>query len=75
MVAIDESEYSHYALEWTLENLRETIADSKIVIFTAQPVADYTYLNASTLGAARISPNFNFNFPFLVFDLLLGFHD
>ncbi|KAL8470675.1 hypothetical protein ACS0TY_033298 [Phlomoides rotata] len=60
MVAIDESEFSHYALEWTLENLRETIEDSKLVVFTAQPLADYIYLYASTLGATRMSPNFNF---------------
>ncbi|KAL8472660.1 hypothetical protein ACS0TY_029756 [Phlomoides rotata] len=60
MVAIDESEFSHNALEWTLENLRETIEDSKLVVFTAQPVADYSYLYASTLGATRMSPNFNF---------------
>ncbi|KAK6134128.1 hypothetical protein DH2020_032128 [Rehmannia glutinosa] len=41
MVAIDESDCSHYALEWTLQNLRETLENSKLVIFTAQPVADY----------------------------------
>lgn len=55
MVAIDESEFSHYALEWTLENLRETIQDSKLVIFTAQPVTDLGYLFASSFGATRMS--------------------
>ncbi|KAL8463227.1 hypothetical protein ACS0TY_033258 [Phlomoides rotata] len=54
MVAIDESEFSHYALEWALENLRETIEDSKLVVFTAQPLADYSYLSASTLGATPV---------------------
>ncbi|GFP85360.1 universal stress protein a-like protein [Phtheirospermum japonicum] len=52
MVAIDESEYSHHALEWALENLRETLENSKLVIFTAQPVADFGYLYASSFGAA-----------------------
>ncbi|KAK4430224.1 Universal stress protein [Sesamum alatum] len=54
MVAIDESECSHYALEWTLKNLRETAENSKLFIFTAQPVADLTYLYASSYGATPI---------------------
>ncbi|KAK6157679.1 hypothetical protein DH2020_011927 [Rehmannia glutinosa] len=54
MVAIDESDCSHYALEWTLQNLRETLQNSKLVIFTAQPVADYGYLYASSFGAAPV---------------------
>ncbi|XP_061990018.1 universal stress protein A-like protein isoform X2 [Rosa rugosa] len=37
MVAIDESELSHYALEWTLENLGNTIHNSELLVFTAQP--------------------------------------
>ncbi|KAI3467077.1 hypothetical protein Pfo_023740 [Paulownia fortunei] len=52
MVAIDGSEFSLYALEWTLENLRETLENSKLVIFTAQPVADLGYLYAASFGAA-----------------------
>lgn len=39
MVAIDESELSHYALEWTLENLGNTIHNSELIVFTAQPTA------------------------------------
>ncbi|CAL1392561.1 unnamed protein product [Linum trigynum] len=50
MVAIDESEFSHYALEWTLTNLGDTISSSGLLLFTAQPLADFTYLHASTLG-------------------------
>jgi predicted trehalose synthase len=53
MVAIDESENSHYALEWALDKLRETIADSDVIIFTAQPNSDLGYLYASTFGTAR----------------------
>ncbi|KAE8686902.1 putative acyl-CoA thioesterase [Hibiscus syriacus] len=49
MVAIDESECSHYALHWALDNLRETISDSQLFIFNAQPLP--TYLSASTYGA------------------------
>lgn len=59
MVAIDESEFSHYALEWTLQNLRETLEDSKLLIFTAQSVSDLGYLYASSYGAARMSPYFS----------------
>lgn len=52
MVAIDESENSHNALEWALDKLRETIADSDVIIFTAQPNSDLGYLYASTFGTA-----------------------
>ncbi|KAL6190330.1 hypothetical protein ACLB2K_036728 [Fragaria x ananassa] len=38
MVAIDESELSRYALEWTLENLGNTIHNSELLVFTAQPI-------------------------------------
>ncbi|KAG7941788.1 hypothetical protein I3843_16G064400 [Carya illinoinensis] len=37
MVAIDESEYSHYALIWVLDNLKESITKSPLVIFMTQP--------------------------------------
>ncbi|KAL9664633.1 hypothetical protein QQ045_020038 [Rhodiola kirilowii] len=49
MVAIDESEYSHYALRWALQNL-ESIKDAKVYILTVLPVADIGYIYASTLG-------------------------
>ncbi|CAN1826434.1 hypothetical protein LINPERHAP1_LOCUS31544 [Linum perenne] len=54
MVAIDESEFSHYALEWALSNLGDTISKSSapLLLFTAQPFSDFAYLNASTFGAA-----------------------
>lgn len=54
MVAIDESEYSHYALQWTLDTLGETISNSGLIIFTAQP-SDFIHVYASTFGAARTS--------------------
>ncbi|CAK7326601.1 unnamed protein product [Dovyalis caffra] len=54
MVAIEESESSHYALEWTLDKLRESIADSTVIIFTAQPNSDIGYIYASTLGTAPV---------------------
>ncbi|KAK9074513.1 hypothetical protein SSX86_007111 [Deinandra increscens subsp. villosa] len=51
MVAIDESEYSRYALEWALQNLHESIANKELVVFTVQPISDYGYLHASSYGA------------------------
>uniref|UniRef100_A0A2P2JEW2 UspA domain-containing protein n=1 Tax=Rhizophora mucronata TaxID=61149 RepID=A0A2P2JEW2_RHIMU len=53
MVAIDGSECSHYALTWALENLKETISTSGLLVFTVQPIADFSYLSASTLGATQ----------------------
>ncbi|KAJ6312564.1 hypothetical protein OIU77_014146 [Salix suchowensis] len=52
MVAIDESESSHYTLEWYLDKLRDSIADSDVIIFTAQPNSDLGYLFASSYGTA-----------------------
>ncbi|KAL8229952.1 hypothetical protein R6Q57_014852 [Mikania cordata] len=51
MVAIDESEYSRYALEWALQNLHESIANKQLLIFTVQPISTYSYLHASAYGA------------------------
>ncbi|CAN4124823.1 unnamed protein product [Withania somnifera] len=50
MVAIDESECSLYALQWALENLYPSLSNAEIVLFTAQPIADYGYLYAASFG-------------------------
>ncbi|OWM67997.1 universal stress protein A-like protein [Punica granatum] len=52
MVAIDESECSYYALEWALQNLKETIASSELVVFCVQNLANLGYVYASSFGAA-----------------------
>ncbi|KAL5553153.1 hypothetical protein UlMin_040554 [Ulmus minor] len=54
MVAIDESESSHYTLLWVLENLKESISKSPLVIFMAQPPAQSNYTFAAALGTARM---------------------
>nr|DAD31816.1 TPA_asm: hypothetical protein HUJ06_010667 [Nelumbo nucifera] len=53
MVAIDESEFSHYALEWTLDNLHNSISTSPLVVFTVQPITDLSYLSAASYGAVH----------------------
>lgn len=53
MVAIDESDCSKRALKWTLEYLKDSIADSDIILFTAQPPLDLSCVYASSYGAAR----------------------
>ncbi|THU71907.1 hypothetical protein C4D60_Mb04t06470 [Musa balbisiana] len=50
MVAIDESESSHYALEWVLSNLRSSLSSSSLVVFTVQPYPEISYLNAASFG-------------------------
>ncbi|XP_077221554.1 universal stress protein A-like protein isoform X1 [Tasmannia lanceolata] len=56
MVAIDESECSHYALEWLLKNLFESIsAPSQLIIFNAQPLNNFGSIYAASLGSARTS--------------------
>ncbi|XP_052200027.1 universal stress protein A-like protein [Diospyros lotus] len=52
MVAIDESDCSLYALDWTLRNLRDSMANSELLLLTVQPLSDYGYLYASSMGAA-----------------------
>lgn len=53
VVAIDESDCSHYALQWALDQLFDTMTKSDVILFTVQPVADYGYVYASSMGAAR----------------------
>ncbi|XP_059316947.1 universal stress protein A-like protein [Lycium ferocissimum] len=56
MVAIDESECSFYALEWALENLYQSLLNAEVVLFTAQPIADYGYMNIYAESFAIASP-------------------
>ncbi|KAG5380577.1 hypothetical protein IGI04_028419 [Brassica rapa subsp. trilocularis] len=53
MVAIDESDCSKHALRWTLSYLKDSLADSDIILFTAQPQLDLSSVYASSYGAAR----------------------
>ncbi|XP_037487549.1 universal stress protein A-like protein isoform X1 [Triticum dicoccoides] len=55
MVAIDESECSHYALEWALRNL----APRRLILFTVQPFSPLSYLPAGSpraVGPSVASP-------------------
>ncbi|KAJ4828888.1 hypothetical protein Tsubulata_039861 [Turnera subulata] len=55
MVAIDESEYSYHALIWALDNLKEVIAGSPLVIFAAQPTPDCFHTYGAQFGSTRMS--------------------
>ncbi|XP_031256242.1 uncharacterized protein LOC116114230 isoform X1 [Pistacia vera] len=54
MLAIDESEHSHYALMWVLDNLKDSINKGQFIIFMAQQPPNYNYSFASSLGSARM---------------------
>ncbi|KAJ9140750.1 hypothetical protein P3X46_031358 [Hevea brasiliensis] len=54
MVAIDESESSYYALTWVLNNLKNSIVNSPLLIFSAQPIPKNYSAYAAQLGIARI---------------------
>ncbi|KAI4381452.1 hypothetical protein MLD38_007522 [Melastoma candidum] len=54
MVAIDEGEYSHYALVWTLDNLRESVQKTTVLIFMAHPPANRNITFAAGLANARV---------------------
>ncbi|KAG8051845.1 hypothetical protein GUJ93_ZPchr0001g32726 [Zizania palustris] len=50
MVAVDESECSHYALEWALRSLAPVIAPPLLVL-TVQPLLPIGYVSAASFGA------------------------
>ncbi|KAL9664744.1 hypothetical protein QQ045_020151 [Rhodiola kirilowii] len=54
MVAVDESEASYYALIWVLENLKEVLVNTSLVIFAAVPEPNYTQSIAATFSSARL---------------------
>ncbi|XP_044492256.1 universal stress protein YxiE-like [Mangifera indica] len=54
MLAIDESDYSYYALMWVLENLKDSINKGQFIIFMAQQPTNYNYTFAASLGTARM---------------------
>ncbi|XP_028757907.1 universal stress protein A-like protein isoform X2 [Neltuma alba] len=54
MVAIDESDYSYYALIWLLKTLKESIRSSSIMLFMVQPALDTNYTFQASLGSARL---------------------
>ncbi|KAJ4972746.1 hypothetical protein NE237_005920 [Protea cynaroides] len=53
MVAIEESDCSHYALKWVLENLRDSLSGSSLVVFTVQTTASFRHVYAASFGTAR----------------------
>ncbi|KAK2979959.1 hypothetical protein RJ640_017974 [Escallonia rubra] len=57
MIAIDESDTSHYALDWALQNLGESLAKSHVVIFTVQRSADYDYIQGSSVTPVDLIRN------------------
>ncbi|KAI6677062.1 hypothetical protein NL676_037858 [Syzygium grande] len=42
MVGMDDSECSHYALRWALQNLGQTLSRSHLLLFSAQPLLEFT---------------------------------
>nr|GEX42793.1 probable inactive purple acid phosphatase 1 [Tanacetum cinerariifolium] len=54
MVAIDDSEFSEYALTWALKMLGSTFVDSELLIYTARTPVDISYLYASSWGTAEL---------------------
>uniref|UniRef100_A0A0E0JJF9 UspA domain-containing protein n=1 Tax=Oryza punctata TaxID=4537 RepID=A0A0E0JJF9_ORYPU len=55
MVAVDESDCSHHALEWALRNLAPTIAPPLLVL-TVQPLLPLGYVSAASFGSPLGTP-------------------
>lgn len=52
MLAIDESEQSHYALMWVLDNIKESVSKFPLIIFMAQPPTKSNFMFAAPFGYA-----------------------
>jgi hypothetical protein len=53
MVAIEEHECSHHALEWALLNLKPSLSlSSPLLIITVQPLATFNYIAAASSYAS-----------------------
>ncbi|ESQ28441.1 hypothetical protein EUTSA_v10019262mg [Eutrema salsugineum] len=55
MVAIDDSDCSKHALKWTLVYLKDSLDDSDIILFTAQPPLDLSCVYASSYAMELIN--------------------
>ncbi|KAI9078545.1 hypothetical protein K1719_039483 [Acacia pycnantha] len=62
MVVIDESDYSYYALIWSLKTLKESLRSKSIILFMVQPAVDSNYTFSAFLGTARLYAPYNLNF-------------
>uniref|UniRef100_A0A7N0U1H3 UspA domain-containing protein n=1 Tax=Kalanchoe fedtschenkoi TaxID=63787 RepID=A0A7N0U1H3_KALFE len=54
MVAIDETDASYHALIWVLDNLKETLLDTSLLIFAAVPEPNYYHYVPASFGSARL---------------------
>lgn len=54
MVVIDESDSSYHALMWVLNNLKESIRSSSLVLFATQPPPRRGFAFAAPFGLARL---------------------
>ncbi|PWA49040.1 adenine nucleotide alpha hydrolases-like superfamily protein [Artemisia annua] len=59
MVAIDDSEFSEYALTWALKMLGSTFVDSELLIYTARTPVDISYFYVSSWGTAELIKELN----------------
>ncbi|KAJ4828889.1 hypothetical protein Tsubulata_039862 [Turnera subulata] len=54
MVAIDESQHSYHAFLWALDNLKELLTNSPLVIFAAQPFPNCFDTYGAQLGHSHL---------------------
>jgi nucleotide-binding universal stress UspA family protein len=52
LIAIDETDFSHYALDWALETLRDTILHSELILLSVAPVSGLKSVYTASLGPA-----------------------
>lgn len=71
MVAIDDSEFSEYALTWALKTLGSTLLDSELLIYTARTPVDISYLYASSWGTSELIKELKESEKKASFDLLM----
>ncbi|KAG6752262.1 hypothetical protein POTOM_044484 [Populus tomentosa] len=54
MVIIDESEHSSHSFMWVVDNLKEFITESPLVILAALPAPNFKFLYGAQFGTAAL---------------------
>ncbi|KAL3731460.1 hypothetical protein ACJRO7_028352 [Eucalyptus globulus] len=60
MVGMDDSECSHHALRWALQNLGQTFSGTKLLLFPAQPLLEFSCVFVSSFARLNIPKQLKF---------------
>lgn len=67
MVGMDDSECSHYALRWALQNLGQTLSRSHLLLISAQSLLEFRCVFACSFANLNVRRQSKFAFCLFVF--------